>query len=479
MFKYPKLPLHVYLFIGVLMIVFIPSFIVRAVLHVYDVHQNDTDHIVDWVGEHIGTVDIPEWENKEWHQYIGGLAREEELELIILSKSDSVVFSNLEAEHKQLYQHFDDDDVPAQADDLESHPAKLELRGNNRVYQFDYRDMTFFQFFDNDEKLGSVYIASKNPGFYLHDFEFHLYIGAILLVACVILLIIRRQILKPLFALSKASSRIAKENYTVNIPPSQVRELEQVSQAFQSMTSDLKRLNQERTTVEEERRFFVSSVVHDLRTPLFSLRGYLVGLKTGIARTTEKKEKYLDLSIEKVNHLDELISLLSDYSKIEQAISLQYVEPVDLIKLVELIKEELSIQLNEKGVKLEIKGAIRSTINGDLLLLRRAFENIISNGIRYSPEQGVIMIHFSERVDQVIIYLIDQGPGLKEDELEQIFKPLYRGEPSRNENSGGIGLGLTISRVIFERHGGTVTAVNGEDRGAMFEIHLPFNYRGL
>ncbi len=108
--------------------------------------------------------------------------------------------------------------------------------------------------------MGSLYITSKNQDFNLSNYELPLYIGAILLVVCVILLGIRRHILQPLFALSKASSRIAKEEYAVQIPPTRIKEMDQVSQAFQSMALDLKRLNKERTTVEEERRFFVAGL---------------------------------------------------------------------------------------------------------------------------------------------------------------------------------------------------------------------------
>lgn len=157
------------------------------------------------------------------------------------------------------------------------------------------------------------------------------------------------------------------------------------------------------------------------------MRGYLEGLKTGITKTAEKKEKYLQLSVDKANHLDELVSLLSDYSRIEQAISLQHSEPIHLIDLAETIKEELSLLLAEKEMELNIEGSVQLIVKGDSLLLRRAFENLLSNGIRYSPARGVMTFQVSEQYGRVYIRFADQGPGIKEDELEKIFKPLFVG----------------------------------------------------
>jgi signal transduction histidine kinase len=277
-------------------------------------------------------------------------------------------------------------------------------------------------------------------------------------------------VLKPLSATSRAVRRVAEGDFEIELPESRVREVAELNAAFVAMSAELRASLQRQAELEEERRFFVGAIAHDLRTPLFSLRGYLEGMEQGLATTPEKRAKYLGVCREKADMLERLISDLFDYAKIEYLGQTLYREPLEFGELLWRTVEGLRARAESKCVALALDGPPETscTLEGDEHLLRRAVQNLVENALRYTPAGGKVEVSWRSEPDRATFVVADTGPGIATQDLPRVFDPLYRAETSRNRQTGGAGLGLAIARRILRAHGGDLRAANRKTGGAQF-----------
>jgi signal transduction histidine kinase len=284
----------------------------------------------------------------------------------------------------------------------------------------------------------------------------------LVLLLCII--ITHKMIIRPLKLLERAALSLSRNEFTSVLPASSVQEINAVSDGFKFMQQELHELLASKTQMEEDRKIFVASIVHDLRTPLFSIRGYLEGLEKGIANSPEKQKKYIKVCKNKADLLEELVSNLFEYVKLE------------FKSLVQNIVEGYDLACREKNISLALERPKEPlTLQGNAPLLTRSIDNIVSNAIRYTPKDGSINIILENTAKEIIITIKDSGEGIPEEILLHIFKPLYRGEYSRNRQTGGTGLGLTIAKHGFRMHGGDLTVKNNYPKGAIFIGHIPIN----
>jgi signal transduction histidine kinase len=284
----------------------------------------------------------------------------------------------------------------------------------------------------------------------------------------------RFAILKPLAAMSEAARRIANNHLDIHLPHSPIAELAQVIEAFTTMSSALRAATSRQAELEQERRLFIGAIAHDLRTPLFSLRGYLEAVQTGVARSPEQVTKYLALSQKKAEALERLIGDLFAYTQLEYLAILPQQEQIELGSLLQKIVESMHLKSSAKGIHLEACGqADPCWLVGDEYLLTRAVENVLDNALRYTPVDGTISVRWFGDQERASFTITDTGPGIAPEALAHVFTPLYRAEPSRNRQTGGVGLGLTIARSILVAHGGELTVANVPSGGAQFTGWLP------
>jgi signal transduction histidine kinase len=302
--------------------------------------------------------------------------------------------------------------------------------------------------------------------------EFALPIALLSVVGVIagVAIFLRRAVIDPLAATSKAAGRVAVGELDVQLPNSRVREVSDVNVAFRGMSAALKESLETQAKLEEERRLFIGAIAHDLRTPLFSLRGSLEGLATGIANTPEKQAHYLDVAREKADKLERLISDLFDFTRLEYLEQTPNRERVDLNDILRQSIAGAASQAEAKQIALAGNLAeTELTIDADAHMISRAIENVLDNALRHAPEGGTVTIESGIRESSVWFRVADTGPGIAETDLPHIFTPLYRGDASRNSRTGGAGLGLSIARNMLRAHGGDLTARNSEQGGAVFE----------
>jgi len=281
-------------------------------------------------------------------------------------------------------------------------------------------------------------------------------------------------ILAPLDAIGKASKRIEQGHLTFALLPSSTREMAEVVNAFTAMGQALRDAHTQREKFEEERRFFISAVVHDLRTPLFSLRGYLEGIEQGVADTPEMVTHYLQICREKAEDLEQLITNLFMYTQLEYVELLPQRESVDMGALLQKTVETVRPLAKQAGITIQQAGPAHTSLLAiDRRLFTRALENLLDNAIRYTPQGGYIAVNWTETLERFEFTVADTGPGIGPQDLPHVFEPLHRAEISRNRQTGGAGLGLTIARQIVRVHGGDLFANNRETGGAVFVGFLP------
>jgi signal transduction histidine kinase len=276
-----------------------------------------------------------------------------------------------------------------------------------------------------------------------------------------------RTVLRPLTAMRQAARQIAGGDLDIHLPNPQLREVADVADAFGAMGAALRASLERQAELEQQRRLVIGAIAHDLRTPLFSLRGYLEGLERGLADTPEKAARYLAVSRQQADNLERLIADLFAYARLDYLEETPRRAPLDLAALLADAVESAQPRAVEKGVTLVAEGQESCLVEGDDHLLPRAVANLLDNALRYTPPGGRIAVCWELTVVGCRFRVSDSGPGIPAADLPHIFDPLYRGEASRNRGTGGSGLGLAIARRILRAHGGDLTAANLA-RGAEF-----------
>jgi signal transduction histidine kinase len=242
-----------------------------------------------------------------------------------------------------------------------------------------------------------------------------------------------------------------------------------VTAAFHAMGDALRMSLNRQSELEQDRRFFISAIAHDLRTPLFALRGYLAGLAQGLATTPEKAAHYIAVCQEKADALERLIADLFAYSRLEYLEQAPQRAPMDFCQLIARTTDDIRLAAEARHVSVAVDGSpTPCEVTGDWSLLARAVGNLLDNALRFTPDGGSIKISWHKEHDLVKFAVLDSGPGIAPSDLPNLFTPLYRAETSRNRETGGAGLGLTIARRILQAHGGDLAAANGAQGGAEF-----------
>ena len=208
---------------------------------------------------------------------------------------------------------------------------------------------------------------------------------------------------------------------------------------------------------ERERRFLVTAIAHDLRTPLFTLRGSLEAIERGIGDGAA-----LARAQAKAAHLDRLVGDLFAYSRAEYANGARPAEPLDLAEIARRAAETV----DPGPVELTVRADAAAPRTGDPVALERALTNVIENAVRHAGARVEV------RVDATGVEVADDGPGFVPDDLPHVFEPLFRGDRARRANRAGAGLGLAIARRLARAHGGDVTAANRPGGGAVVTLAL-------
>lgn len=225
---------------------------------------------------------------------------------------------------------------------------------------------------------------------------------------------------------------------------------------------------------EQRKMELVVYLAHDLKTPLTSVIGYLTLLRDEQQISEELREKYLSISLEKAERLEDLINEFFEITRFNLSnITLEY-SRVNLTRLLEQLTYEFKPMFIEKNLECILEAVPDVSIRCDVDKMQRVFDNLLRNAVNYSFENGIIHITVSQDEKSMRLLFSNQGNTIPKEKLGRIFEQFYRLDSSRSTKSGGAGLGLAIAKEIVELHGGEIKA-RSENEVIEFEVILPFS----
>lgn len=245
---------------------------------------------------------------------------------------------------------------------------------------------------------------------------------------------------------------------------------QQLGERIQKNVSEIDMMKE----MEDYRKEYIGNVSHELKTPLFSIQGYVETLKDGAVENLNIRDKYLERIGNSVERLLNIVTDLDQISKYEAAeISINY-SVFDINALTKEIFDLLEIEAHKKSAKLVLQTSHTAImVRADKQKISQVLTNLISNAIHYSNrEEALIKVITKTEQEKVKIIVQDNGMGIKPEVLPRIFERFYRVETSRNRKDGGSGLGLAIVKHILEAHHQSITVESKYLEGTLFTFYL-------
>ncbi|WP_067499934.1 cell wall metabolism sensor histidine kinase WalK [Actinoplanes sp. TFC3] len=309
----------------------------------------------------------------------------------------------------------------------------------------------------------SIYLGAKSGD--NRDLGRPAAIGALglIVLAAVGTALIARRVSDPVARLTDASRRLADGHVDVRVPARGSGELARLSTSFNDLAEAVQRS-------EERQRRLIADVAHELRTPLSNLRGYLEGLSDGVVEPS--RELFASLHEETLLQrriLDDLQVLA-----LAEAGDLKYTKaPVDLAELVAQAATAHRAVAAEAGVALTVDTGHQVMVHADADRLRQVLGNLLSNAIRYTDQDGHVLVQVRGEGTTAVLAVQDTGVGMTESDVQRVFDRFWRADPARQRATGGTGLGMTIAHRIVTDHDGRIEVTSRPHLGTTFTVRLP------
>jgi signal transduction histidine kinase len=218
---------------------------------------------------------------------------------------------------------------------------------------------------------------------------------------------------------------------------------------------------------------FVSTVSHDLRSPLTLMRGYATMLEM-VGDLNEQQQGYVKKIITGVENMARLVNNLLDLGRIEVGVGLE-VDNVSVLDILERVTGPLQHQAAEKNIMLnvELPKDMPQSVQADGALLHQAVYNLVENAIKYTPKGGRVTVSARSTSGLLTFEISDSGIGIMKDDMPRLFEKFYRGSQREARAEHGTGLGLAIVHSIAERHGGKVWVESELGKGSTFYLQIP------
>lgn len=315
--------------------------------------------------------------------------------------------------------------------------------------------------------LDSEALSPKQPSdrFFSNFFQ-ALRLGAVggTVVALALGIILTRSLTAPLRELTRATRAMSKGKLAQRIPVRSRDELGELASSFNQLSSDL-------VDAQGLRRQMTADIAHELRTPLSLILGHAEGLADGVLPATRET---FDIIYDEARHLTKLVDDLRTLSLSDAGELSLYQEPVPPHALLQSVVAAHSHDAAERQIELKLVAAEDlPEVLADPDRVTQVLHNLLSNALRHTPAGGSIALSAEAREGFVEFAVADTGSGLPPGDLARVFERLYKGDSSRQRDSNGSGLGLSIARSLVEAHGGRIWAESVLGQGATFRFTLP------
>ena len=222
------------------------------------------------------------------------------------------------------------------------------------------------------------------------------------------------------------------------------------------------------------RREFLGNLAHELKTPVFSIQGYILTLLEGGLEDESVNRKFLERASFATERITSILQDLDEITDMEVNRFQMNIERFDLVKLTKDIIESTEVSSRKKEVRVEIhKQYDPIYVKGDKNRIAQVLTNLILNSINYGKKGGETIVRFYPMEDVIMTEVSDNGPGISEKDIPRLFERFYRVDPARSRNKGGTGLGLSIVKHVVERYQGRIKLVSRPGQGASFSVTFP------
>jgi len=285
--------------------------------------------------------------------------------------------------------------------------------------------------------------------------------GAMILTGIFTILITR-----PVRQIDKAIRRLGEGDFSKPAQIAGPRDLEQLGERLDWMRTRL-------VEVEQDKNRFLHHISHELKTPLTAIREGSELLNEGISGNLNAQQaEIVAILRDNTLQLQKLIENLLDFNIASSQGSQLHVEHVSLIPVIESVLADHKVAALARQLELDI--VLQPVeVEGDRTKLQILVDNLVSNAIKFSPEQGYLRIRLERQGEQAIIEVADSGPGIPEEERRRVFDAFYQGSSSATGHVRGTGLGLSIAREYARAHEGYIEVIDGNGPGACLRVVLP------
>jgi len=302
-------------------------------------------------------------------------------------------------------------------------------------------------------------------------------VGIALIISLLIGLLVFYPLTRRLRRLSTQIDTFRKSDFktppSITLSTAAGDELNQLENNVHLMAKQIAQQFEQLSEQNVQRRDLFASLSHDLRTPLATLHGYLETMQIKASElTTETRETYVSRALKFSNRLKLLVDELFEMAKLDTFQTAPHIEPFSLPELVQDILQQFETTAQQANIQLQMQGdTALPFVDGDIGLIQRLFENLVSNALRHVNSGGSIVIALRALNGQIEVQVSDTGCGIESKELDKIFDPLYQ---VNNSHRGGdhSGLGLAIVHRILELHGSSIAVTSEVGQGTTFTFAL-------
>jgi len=255
-------------------------------------------------------------------------------------------------------------------------------------------------------------------------------------------------VISPIRRIAATIGQFGQGDLTVRIQSKRTDEIGQLASTFNQMADRLERL------IVSERRL-LGDISHELRSPLARLK-----FAVKLARTSQDNKAALDRIERDIDRITSLVADIVEITFIEGDPAVQDTGIVRIGEIVDEVVRDCTLEAQVRDCTINLGGGLMGEVMGSRELLRRAIENVLRNGIRYSPKKSEIQLSVAEDEHEAVITVRDFGPGVPDSAITRIFDPFFRVEDARDTNGGGSGMGLSIAKRAVQLHHGSIVAEN-------------------
>jgi two-component system sensor histidine kinase BaeS len=279
--------------------------------------------------------------------------------------------------------------------------------------------------------------------------------------AALVAMLMARPVARDASKICDAAMRVADGDLGARTGVIRSDELGEAAAMFDKMVDRL-------DAIEQERAVMLSSISHDLRTPLAALRASVEAIRDGVA---PDPDAYLSGMERQIQALASLVDDLQLHSRIVSGTIGMTRTRLDLTELADEAMETLRPLAESRRVALLLEADQRVTVDADASQLARVIRNLLENAIRHAPDDSVVLVQVASSPQRAMLRVVDEGEGFPADFRDRAFEPFTRADPARDLRTGTAGLGLSIARGIVTAHGGTIGIADGP--GGVVELALP------